>query len=492
MKKPLIIAFDGVKNPQFLLETIQSALADPVDMVDFVSHFKFNDTLHLRGFKSILPKIIKLYPGVSIFWDLKLPDTNGTDKNILSHYLVFMRPGDIVTVSSSCSVKAFRDIRAFLPIGVKIAIVSVLTDTDILECRYRRGMIPSMSILNDALNLIAFEQYLFDAVICSPAELKFLKMNLPDNIDFFVPGVRDSWMEAGQQSKDRINGIVQVLNDGASGAVLGAQLLRGNPDKQINAAQSRLMTIELTSEVISLLLVPGDPLATLVNFQGYYRCPEDEQGRFKGPLVAYAGTYPSPTGEKNFAGNTYFNFAVIEQHPRVLEYFAKLMVTRIRSFQKDYMIKVDCLVGVPSGGVKIAQAVARLLDIPGICLEREVTALKTATEKEKFNLVFRRNDGVIKRGDHILLFEDLCNNFKTTQKAVDVIAAAGGDLIGVACIANRSDEKVWEKVPVLAGIEVPSPQYKQEDPVVADLIAEGKLSTDPKKDWAMLKASMIE
>ena len=138
--KKLIIAFDGLKYPLDLLDKLEEAMSDPIEMVDYVSHFKFNDALHMPGAGKMLETIIAGYSETSIFWDLKLPDTNGTDKNILSHYLSLMRPGDIVTVSSICSLRAFRDIRSILPIGVKIAIVSVLTDTDKAECQARRGM----------------------------------------------------------------------------------------------------------------------------------------------------------------------------------------------------------------------------------------------------------------------------------------------------------------------------------------------------------------
>lgn len=123
--KKLILALDGIKTPQLVLEKISGTLSTPSEMSDYISYFKFNDAFHMEGFKEILPVIINNYPDIFIFWDLKLPDTNGTDTNILSHYLEYMRPGDIVTVSSICSLRAFRDIRSVLRVGVKIAIVSV-------------------------------------------------------------------------------------------------------------------------------------------------------------------------------------------------------------------------------------------------------------------------------------------------------------------------------------------------------------------------------
>jgi len=210
--------------------------------------------------------------------------------------------------------------------------------------------------------------------------------------------------------------------------------------------------------------------------------------------VAYNGQYDSPTGKKNYVGDVYFNLAVIEDSSQRLEYFAKLMAEKIRFHMMDEGYKVQCLVGVPEGGTKIAQEVGRLLNIPGLRLEREVIAVKTATSKEQSNLVMRRNAGALESGAFVLLFEDLCNNFATTQKAINAIEAAGGVVVGIACVANRSKKHIaeWEGLPIIAGMSVPSEQYEQEDSMVANLITAGKLSTDPKNDWKMLKAAMEE
>lgn len=494
-RKPFIVAFDGFKSAQSILDEIVKTLANPSEIADFISYFKFNDALHLEGMKGedgALAKIVSQYPNINIFWDLKLPDTNGTDKSILLKYVPFMRSGDTLTMSSIASLKALREVRALIPKGVKIAIVSVLTDTDRDECRMRRGAIPGMAILNDAMNLLEFGKDLFDAVVCSPAELKLLKQNLPDYIETNVPGIRDWWMEAGQQSPDRIGGIKSTLDAGADYEVLGGQLMKGNPEKNLSPAQSRELSIAEALKSDALSLVKGQPLETLINFRGHYQSRKDEHGKFLGPLVAYNGKYPSPTGEKSYVGDVYFNLAVVEDHPQRLSYFAKIMVEKIIVFEKSWGHKIDCLVGVPEGGNQIAQEVGRLLGIPGLRLEKEVTTLGTSTAKEEFNLILRRNAGAVEIGWFALIFEDLCNNFSTTQKAIDALDHAGIVVVGTACIANRSKDHIdeWEGLPVISGMSVPSDQYEQEDPLVADLIAAGRLSTNPKKDWAMLKKAM--
>lgn len=493
-RKVFALGIDGCETADEVIRLIIDTLTEPSQLIDYVSHIKLNDALHLQDKFRIISFIIENYPSLNIFWDLKLQDTNGTDVNILKKYVKYMRPGDIVTVVATASLKAFYDIRAILPIGVKIALVSVLTDTTRDECHYRRGAFPGISILNDAFNLIELGDCPFDAVVCGPAELKFLKQNLPGYIKFIVPGIRDSWMEAGQQSADRIGGIKETLDDGADLLVLAGQFIKGNPKKEVSPVASRNLSIQRALSSSAINLIPGNPLETLINLQGHYKSLKNPDGKIKGPLVAYAGTYKTETGEKHYVGDTYFNLAVIEEHPKLLNYFAELMAEKIRQFEKKIGIKVDCLVGVPTGGVKIAQEVGRILNIPGICLEKEVLAVKTATEKEKFNLVFRRNAGVIKFVDTVVVFEDLCNNFSTPLKAIEAVEKVKGVVVGIACVVNRSMTYVdqWKELSIISGISIPSDQYTQEDPAVAELIAQKQLSTDPKYDWEMLKKAMEE
>jgi len=53
-------------------------------------------------------------------------------------------------------------------------------------------------------------------------------------------------------------------------------------------------------------IVLGDPLATLANADGFYESPRDADGRYLGPLTAYAG---KDVDGKNYVGGIYFNFA---------------------------------------------------------------------------------------------------------------------------------------------------------------------------------------
>ena len=107
-----------------------------------------------------------------------------------------------------------------------------------------------------------------------------LKKNLPDCIEFITPAIRDSWMDAGQQSVDRIDGIKSTLDNGADFLVLGGQLMKGNPEKDISAVESRKLSIAEALKSDALSLIKGEPLTTLINLRGHYQSRKDPDGNF--------------------------------------------------------------------------------------------------------------------------------------------------------------------------------------------------------------------
>lgn len=253
MRSVVIFPLDGFKGWGELSQKVRDMLSS-ADVRGLLSHLKVNDAVHGHGGSDVLGSlrnmILESGSSAGLFLDLKLADTNGTDKNTLAWYVDNLRVGDIVTVRDSCSAKAFRDLRQILPEGVKIALVSMLTDTSVDECRRKYGMFPWVKILNDATNIQAeYEEQgfgkdgskPFDAIVCSPLELEKLKLNFPD-MEFIVPGIRDVWMTAGQQA--RFTGVAEALIKGATYVVMGSQLSKGNPKEGVSTKESVQMTVE--------------------------------------------------------------------------------------------------------------------------------------------------------------------------------------------------------------------------------------------------------
>ncbi|MBL7058230.1 hypothetical protein ISS03_02730, partial [Patescibacteria group bacterium] len=93
-------------------------------------------------------------------------------------------------------------------------------------------------------------------------------------------------------------------------------------------------------------------------------------------------------------------------------------------------------------------------------------------------------------GDRVIIVEDLCNNFSTTSKLVNLIETLGGVVVGIACILNRSPGHIWFELPVMSVIHKPLPQYKQDDPEVAHLVRDGNVVWKPKHEWSKILAAM--
>lgn len=500
--KIVILPLDGYSDGARALQALKEVLNDP-QSEQLIAFAKINDAAHNHGSGGItivrgIRDLAETYGcELGVFLDLKVFDVSATVKNILNKY-VDNYP-DILTVSAGCSVKTIIELRRLLP-NTKLAMVSVPTDISEEECLARFGQTPAVKIFNDWNNinriyqrddsLIANEcPEPFDLIVCSGHELPFLKNNLPDSYEYIVPGIRDAWMIKEEEHQKRKMGVREALDLGATYVVMGAQMMRGNKEKNISASESR----HLTLQEIKKAYATDDPLSVLQECGGYYKSPEDENGRHYGPLVAYAGSYDAYSGAaqihtpmiRNFVGFEYFNFAQAEQEPGILNFFAKLIGEKI----KKSGIPCDIVIGAPMGGIMLAKAVGDYLGIRHIFAEKKVTALANSNQKEKSELVIDRHS--LKEGYSAVVIEDVCNNFSTTQKLSDLINAHGAKLSGIACAFNRSGQDHWQTVPVLSSCFIPTKQYKQEDPEVAEFIKTGNIVWKPKLEWSLLMEHMF-
>jgi len=495
---PIIIPMDGFESKAQLLHALEEILQDPVANA-LIGYIKLNDAVHMKLtsgptlIEEIRYVLEKNGSTAKIFLDLKLADTNGTNVNILKHYVE--QPPDILTVRDCCSSDGFLKLRKLLP-DTNIALVSALTDMPVEECRRRYGMMPALKILNDITNIeICYAAIResgdplepFDMIVCSPLEVEILANLFPYKFRLIVPGIRDPWMLKGQQK--RTTGVREALNLGANFVVMGSQMTKGNPSADISAEKSRKMTMEEIEKSNFVEIIPEDPIATLVNCSGYYVSPVDNDGNFVGPLVGYAGTYDDRDGnKKNYVGSCYFNVASAEPNPRTLNYFASLVAEII----KGKIGVPDVVLGAPMGGILLAEAIGVRLPCRISFAEKKVTRLAVPEDglKEESMLIIKRHE--IKSGDKVVVIEDLCNNFSTTDKLKALIESKGGKMVAVACVINRSEKTDWNKLPVISVIHKPTPQYKQDDPKVIELVKAGNIVWKPKYEWDKLKKAMME
>jgi len=496
----VILPFDGHPSSAALLAALNKTLDSP-DMAELIAYIKINDGAHnpdAGGPATVLAASLILAERklpIGIFLDLKIYDVSATLENTLKKYLA--SPPDILTVCSNCSVEGIIKLRKLLP-QTKLAMISMLTDIGADECASRFGQNPDVKIYNDLINTRKIYQQKistiegwdkpepFDLVVCSPHELQFLKRNLPDHYGFIVPGIRDEWMKKKDEHQKRVTGVRQALDMGATYVVMGAQMTKGNPEADISPTQSRMMTRLEIFAAKKRFIVPGSPLETLKLCGGYYKSPQDEGGNFLGPLVAYAGDYYDNPGFKNYVGFEYFNFARAEAEPTVRRHFANLIADEI----KRVGLSCTAVIGAPMGSILIAGDISNYLQCRTIFAEKKVVALANPEkrEKEKSELIIDRHE--INAGDNIIIAEDVCNNFSTTQKLKDLIESKGGKLIAIVCAFNRSGKTEWEGLPVLSALFIPTEQFKQDNPMVAKLIEQENIVWKPKVEWERLMGAM--
>jgi len=289
------------------------------------------------------------------------------------------------------------------------------------------------------------------------------------------------------EHQKRIIGIYEALSKRATFAVMGAQMTKGNPDSNISAAESRKLTFAEIAKFYDNQAVGSDPLEILKNCDGYYESPRDTGGNYVGPVVGYAKKYKDENDEdKNMVGFVYLNFAKAEQRPKVREYFASSIVAKIAQTN----LKVNVVLGAPMGGLYLAADIGRALDAQTIFAEKVVTiaADKVKNVREESHLIIDRHD--IHPGDQVILVEDVCNNFSTTEQIGVLVNSYGADLVGIVCAFNRSGKLGWANVPVISACDIAFEQYKQNDPMVAEIITAGNFIVKPKLQWAELSKAM--
>jgi len=238
-------------------------------------------------------------------------------------------------------------------------------------------------------------------------------------------------------------------------------------------------------------IVPGDHLKTLGNCGGFYSCPKGPDENRLGPVVGYSHRYD---GKHQWVGDIYANFAKAEMHSNVLAHFSSLLAVEL-----DVQIGlsgVDVFCGAPIGGYSLMTALELGTGTNAIKAEKKILELGVGGARDKSKLVFARHE--VTPGERVVIVEDVCNNFSTTEELIALINSAGGIVVAIACFLNRSlmVERYYHsaavncEIPVVSLVRLPIIEWKQDNPAVAEDIAKGNVVLDPKKGWDRLMKAM--
>jgi len=113
--------------------------------------------------------------------------------------------------------------------------------------------------------------------------------------------------------------------------------------------------------------------------------------------------------------------------------------------------KIDLILSPAIGGIVIGYEIGRVLNVETIFAERI---------NEGFNL---RRGFEIKKGQRVLVVEDVITTGKSSLECSNLVKKAGAEIIGYACLIDRSNGKSNIANKIVSQIEIQIPTYKKED-----------------------------
>lgn len=137
------------------------------------------------------------------------------------------------------------------------------------------------------------------------------------------------------------------------------------------------------------------------------------------------------------------------QCAKLLQYAdkAEIAVKYITEKVKD--LDFDIVVGPAMGGIVVAYELGRQVNKPAIF-----------TERENGLMVIKRGFK-IEKGQRVLIAEDVVTTGKSAYEAIKAVETAGGQVVGIACLVNRSEEEL--KYPLYYGSKIKVSTYNKED-----------------------------
>lgn len=144
----------------------------------------------------------------------------------------------------------------------------------------------------------------------------------------------------------------------------------------------------------------------------------------------------------------YLQCAVALQHPGIAEALGTALARR---WLEDDPPAVEAVVSPALGGIIIGHEVGRALGRRAFF-----------TERADGEMTLRRGFRV-SGGERILVVEDVVTTGRSTRETLQVLDAAGGRPMGVACLANRSGRDSLAGLPLNHLVSLEFPTYEPSD-----------------------------
>lgn len=150
--------------------------------------------------------------------------------------------------------------------------------------------------------------------------------------------------------------------------------------------------------------------------------------------------------------NLYIQCAKLLSHPNKAEAICSSLCEKI----KEKFNKIDIVLSPALGGVVVGYEVGRQLKIETIFAERI-----------DGNLILRR-DFKIKKNSNVLIVEDVITTGKSAIECSNIVKMSEANLVGYACIIDRSNKKILIKDTIVSQIQFNIKTFTQ-DKIPEDL-----------------------
>lgn len=139
--------------------------------------------------------------------------------------------------------------------------------------------------------------------------------------------------------------------------------------------------------------------------------------------------------------------ARVFMHPDKTEKLCKALADKIRAANLG---PIDFIVSPALGGLIPGYETARHLGVPAMWVEREGGQ-------------FRLRRFELEPGARVIIVEDIVTTGLSSRETVDALKAIGADVVGVACLIDRSAGEADVSVPLIALIDYKVPSYSPDN-----------------------------
>ena len=143
----------------------------------------------------------------------------------------------------------------------------------------------------------------------------------------------------------------------------------------------------------------------------------------------------------------YIQCAQLLSKPKKAKFICESLAEKIRKNFK----KIDLLLSPAVGGIVIGYEIGRILNIETIFAERV---------NETFSL---RRGFKINKGQRVLILEDVITTGKSSLECSNLVTKTGGEIVGYACLIDRSAGTTNIDKKIVSQIEIQIPTYSKEN-----------------------------